>query len=104
MIRVNIFYPREDGVAFDMDYYLNKHIPMVRELLAGQCKGISVEVGVAGAMPRTPPAYVAMAHLLFDSVEAYQAAMKPHVGAIMADIKNYTAIKPVLQVSEVKLT
>jgi len=31
MIKVNMLYPNEEGKKFDMDYYCNIHIPMVRE-------------------------------------------------------------------------
>jgi len=58
----------------------------------------------AGAAPGTQPAYVAMGHLLFDSAEAFQAAFAPHAATIMADIPNYTAIQPIIQMSEVKLS
>jgi uncharacterized protein (TIGR02118 family) len=44
-----------------------------------------------------------MGHLLFDSVEAYQQAFAPHVDAIMGDVKNYTNVEPVVQISEIKL-
>jgi len=43
-----------------------------------------------------------MAHLLFDSVQAFQGAFGPHADSIMADILNYTDIQPILQISEVK--
>ncbi len=31
MIKVSVFYPNEEGKKFDWEYYLNKHIPMVRQ-------------------------------------------------------------------------
>jgi len=54
-----------------MDYYCNSHIPMVQEKLGGAFKGGSVEQGLGGIKPGSPPIYFAMAHLLFDSVEAF---------------------------------
>ena len=44
----------------------------------------------------------AMAHLSFDSVEAFQAAFGPYPETIMGDIPNYTDIAPTIQVSDVK--
>jgi uncharacterized protein (TIGR02118 family) len=103
MIKVSVFYPQNPGATFDMGYYLGKHIPMVREKLGAACKGVSVEQGLAGGAPGAPPTYHAIAHLTFDSVEAFQAAFAPHADGIMGDIPNYTRIQPIIQVSEVKV-
>jgi uncharacterized protein (TIGR02118 family) len=42
-----------------------------------------------------------MCHIFCDSVEAFQTGFGPHAAEIMADIPNYTDLKPVLQISEV---
>ncbi len=104
MIKVSVLYPYQEGVDFNMGYYLSSHIPMVRQKLGAACKGAAVEGGLAGGTPGSHPTYVAMGHLLFDSVEAFQAAFAPHAAAIMADIPNYTAIQPTIQISEVKMS
>jgi uncharacterized protein (TIGR02118 family) len=97
MIRVSVFYPQSDGAKFDWDYYLASHIPMVREKLGKACKGISVEKGLAGGPPGTPPTFLALCHLSFDSVDAYQAAFAPHAA-------NYSSGQPAVQVSEVAVS
>lgn len=103
MIKVSVLYPRSPGSRFDMEYYLNTHIPMVRDKLGAACRGIAVEQGLAGGAPGTEPTYAAMGHLLFDSTEAFQEAFAPHAAAILADIPNYASVEPVIQISEVKL-
>src|SRR5271166_6314148 len=103
MIKVSMFYPRREGSKFDIDYYCNSHIPMVRQKLGAACKGAAVEQGIAGATPGSPPAFTAMGHLYFDSAEAFQTAFGPHAAAIMADIPNYTDIQPTIQISDVKI-
>jgi len=103
MIKVSVFYPNEDGKRFDMDYYVNKHIPLVRDRLGAACKNAAVEAGLGGAMPGSPATYVAMGHLWFDSVESFQQSFAPHAQEIMGDIPNYTDLQPVIQVSEVKM-
>jgi len=103
MIKVSVFYPNREGSKFDMDYYCKSHIPMVQQKLGAACKSVAVEHGLGGAAPGSRPSYVAMGHLYFDSVEAFQAAFGPHAQAIMADVPNYTDIEPVIQVSEVKI-
>jgi uncharacterized protein (TIGR02118 family) len=106
MIKVGVYYPYSGGAPFDMTYYLEKHMPMVRQKLGAALKSMSVEHGLQGmADPSSagPPTYVVMAHLGFDSVEAFQAAFGAHAQAIMADVANYTKIVPILQISEVKM-
>ena len=103
MIKVSVLYPHEDDRGFDMDYYCERHIPMVRQKLGAACKGASVDQGMSGPAPGSPPMYAAIGHLLFDSVGAFQLAVAPHQAEIMADIRNYTEIRPVIQISEVKM-
>ncbi len=102
MIKVSVLYPYKEGTGFNMDYYLNRHIPMVRDTLGAACKGIAVEQGLSGAAPGSHPAFVAMGHILMDSPAAFQAAFAQHGAKFMADIPNYTAIEPVIQISDVK--
>jgi uncharacterized protein (TIGR02118 family) len=103
MIRVNVFYPYTPGAKFDMAYYLQKHIPLVQKRLGSAVKGVTVDQGLSGGAPGAPMTYIAMAHLLFDSVEAFQAAFAAQAAEILGDIPNYTTIEPIFQISEVKL-
>lgn len=103
MIKVSVLYPNEEGKKFDIDYYCNTHIPMVQEKLGDALKGGNVEHGLGGIEPGSQPAYIAMGHLYFDSIETFQAAFGPHADAIMADSPNYTDIQPTIQISDVKI-
>ena len=103
MIKVSVFYPAGEDKKFDIDYYCNSHMPMVREKLGAACKSAAVEQGVGGGAPGAPATYAAMGHLYFDSVGDFQGAFGPHAEAIMGDMPNYTNITPVIQISEVKL-
>ncbi len=101
MIRISILYP--DTGRFDMDYYLNTHMPRSIALLSeGKgYRGVSVERGVSGAMPGSAPTYVAMCHLLFDSTDDFIAVFMPNAAELQGDMPNYTDIEPVIQFSEV---
>lgn len=103
MIKVSVFYPNEAEKSFDLDYYCTKHIALVRERLGAACKQIAVESGLGGGSPGSPATFVAMGHMYFDSVEAFQQAFGPHSAEIMGDIPNYTDIQPTIQISEVKI-
>lgn len=103
MIKVSVLYPNTPGCKFDMDYYVNRHMPMVQQKLGAACKRIAVEQGIAGGAPGAPATYVALGHLYFDSTDAFQAAFAPHAQEIMADIPSYTNTEPTIQISEVKV-
>ena len=102
MIKMSVFYPNS-GAKFDMAYYLRTHIPLVQKRLGAALKGVNVEQGVSGIGPGEPMTYITIAHLLFDSVETFRSAFAAHATEIQGDIPNYTAIKPIFQISEVKL-
>lgn len=105
MIKVSIFYPRKEGGNFDMDYYLDVHMPMSIERLGTHpgFRGVSVEGGLDGPVPGTIATYVAMCHFLFDRVEDFMSAFTPHASVLQGDMTNYTNIEPVIQFSEVKI-
>ena len=42
-----------------------------------------------------------MCHIFCDSVADFQAGFGPHAQEIMGDIRNYTDLAPVIQISEV---
>jgi uncharacterized protein (TIGR02118 family) len=99
MIRMSVFYPATEGQAFDHDYYVGSHLPMLREKLGDALKGLSAQKGTGDGLGGDPP-FVAIAHLDFDSADAFQAAFMPAAGDIVADVANYTAIQPMMLMSE----
>jgi uncharacterized protein (TIGR02118 family) len=103
MIKVSVFYPNGPAAKFDMEYYCARHIPMVQRLVGSSLKGVAVEKGLAGAAHGSAPSFLAMGHLVFDSVEAFQGSFGMHSTEIVADVPNYTNTHPVIQVSEIML-
>ena len=102
MIKVTVMYPNEPDKKFDMDYYQNKHIPMILGLLAsGGLVRVELEKGISGADPNSPPTYVVVGNLYFNAVEEVHAAFSTLGREIMGDIPNYTDIQPVFQIGEV---
>ena len=100
-IKVSVLYPGGDGITFNMDYYLNKHVPMVTGLLGDAMIGATIEQGLSGAAPSAPAPYVTMGNIYFESLESFQSSFGPNAMAIMGDVPNYTNGEPVVQISEV---
>jgi uncharacterized protein (TIGR02118 family) len=97
---------RPSWSRFDMAYYVEKHMPMSIRLLSPHpgFRGVSVEKGVAGAPPGSAPAYVAMCHFTFESVETFMDAFLPHAATLEGDIPKYTDVAPVIQFNEVLIS
>jgi uncharacterized protein (TIGR02118 family) len=102
MVKVSIFYPNSAGATLDMAYYTSKHLPMIQKKVAS-CKGVGAAKGLAGGAPGSQPTYIAIGHLLFDSVELFESDFGPHAPEILADVPNYTNTRPIIQISEITL-
>ena len=99
MIRVNVMYPKQDDGTFDYDYYLETHMPLVKDRWKDVVRSVEVYKGLSGA-GGAAESYVTIANLKFDSVEAFQQALEAHAQEIMGDIPNFTNIDPVIQIEE----
>lgn len=101
MIKVTILYPNSDGKTFDIDYYAQKHMPMVAKVLGDSLKLFTIDVGIAGRTPDEAVPFLAIGYLYFDTLSAYQSSFGPNAEKITSDIPNYTNIQPVVQISEI---
>ena len=106
MVRISILYPNSKGSKFDFPYYVDRHMPRSIALLSAHAgfRGVSVEKGVSGPQPDSPPAYAAMCHFLFDSADSFLAAFMPHAPELQGDIPNYTDVAPLIQINEVLIS
>ncbi len=100
MILVSVMYPGGSGTRFDMDYYLKRHMPMVRERWspvglheAKVVKGVGTPDG--GAAP-----FQVMALLTWDSADAFKKAAEANGEEIFGDIPNFTDTQPAVQINE----
>jgi uncharacterized protein (TIGR02118 family) len=101
MIKVSVIYPNKPGARFDHDYYRAKHLPLIKSRMGAGLKYYAIDKGLAGKDGKAPPAYVAMCHLLSDSMEAYHSSFGPYAKEIDGDIPKFTDVTPVVQISEV---
>ena len=104
MVKVSVLYPSKPGNRFDVDYYVRVHMPMAKRLLGPAVKEISVEIGIGGEAPGEPAPFAAVAGFTCESVEAFIAASMPVLEQLQGDIPNYTDIKPLFQISEIRET
>ena len=103
MFKVSIMYPPTPSGRFDMSYYINSHMPMVKDKIGETCTGFTVENGIAGGAPGSSAPYMAIGALMLNSLDVFGAVMAQHGAEIMADIPNYTDSQPLIQISEIKV-
>jgi uncharacterized protein (TIGR02118 family) len=102
MIRVSVMYPSGAGKKFDHDYYAKKHMVLVHARLDSLgLRRTEVDRGLAGGAPGAPAPYAAVGHVYFETLGAFQAAMKVHGKELFDDVPNFTDITPQVQISEI---
>jgi len=93
MVVVSVLYPA--GPAFDMAYYCDHHLPLVRRLLepAGM-------LSLGYYRPDTPAPYQLIAELRFADRTVTNAALAAHGPQTQADIPSFTAAQPVILIGD----
>ncbi len=102
MISVVVLYPNKVGSKFDLDYYVHKHLPLVRDRL--EPMGMrSLTYSVERAMDPSAPlqVYRLSAELRFDDMDSAMRALQAHGPETQADIPNFTDVAPVILIGEV---
>ena len=103
MIKVSVMYPNTPESTFNIEYYCNEHMPLVGKLFGKAMKSSAVVYGLAGAAPGEAAPFIAIGHMVFDSVESFQHAFALKAEEIMTDLPNFTNIQPQIQISEIKI-
>ncbi len=102
MFKVTILYPNGEDKTFDMDYYEKKHMPMMAGFLGKNLKFYEIDKGLAGRTPNEKVPYLAVGYFYVKDVAEYNKVIGQNRDAIISDIKKYTNIQPIIQISEVK--
>ena len=63
MIKVSVMYPYTADARFDHAYYRDKHMPLLKARMGDACLSYTVDKGLAGGAPGSPPTYVGMCHV-----------------------------------------
>lgn len=101
MIKVTVMYPNTPDALFNLGYYCDQHIPLVRRRLGEHCRSYIVEKGLQGITAGSAATYVVISHFFFDSLESFRSAFSPHSAEIMGDFAHFTNEVPLIQISEV---
>ncbi len=78
MVVVTALYPNEPGSSFDYEYYLNKHVPLVRERWRPMGLENQRQVRGMGTLDGSPAPYQVIAFLTFRTLADFQKAAQEH--------------------------
>ena len=101
MIRITVSYPAREGARFDHGYYQQQHASLIRaQLGAHGLRRLEIDQVLSDGAGKSAPV-VAAAHMLFDDLPAFKAAMAAGGKVLAADLPNYTDITPLVLISQV---
>jgi uncharacterized protein (TIGR02118 family) len=103
MVKVGSFYCNGAGKIFDMKYYCEIFVPLLKELFGDELKGVAVDQGLYGGEPDAEPFFFALGQYFFDTEEQAVTAYFSNLERIQAERPKFTNIEPVVQVSQVIL-
>jgi uncharacterized protein (TIGR02118 family) len=102
MFKVTILYPNGEGKSFDMNYYEEKHMPMMAGFIGDNLQFYEIDKGIAGRTANDSIPFLAVGYFYIRDVAEYNKAIAANRETIVGDIGNYTNIQPIIQISEVR--
>ena len=100
MIRVAVMYPQSKDKSFDLEYFKNKHMKLVKEKLGPMgLVGAELDSGISG-IGGSPAPYFAIGYMVFETLEAFKSAIAKFGQELAADTPNYTNVEPLVQISD----
>ena len=94
MFCASVTYPITEGGTFDLDYFVDRYVPMFVGFLGDNCARFEVRRGLQ--TPGAPaPTYVCVANFWVRSGEEFAAALQRHGEALYGDIPKFTNIEPI---------
>jgi uncharacterized protein (TIGR02118 family) len=101
MITYSVFYPYKDDTYFNMDYYCNNHLGIIKRCFGEKCKGIIVVKGEEN--DNKEPRYTCICHIFVNDKKEFTEIMEKARPELLADVKNYTNIIPTSKIFEVSM-
>jgi uncharacterized protein (TIGR02118 family) len=100
MVVISVLYPKAGESHFDHDYYLQKHMPLVRS--RWQAMGLIRDVLMRGSLTLDggEPGFELIGFLTFHSVDQVQAALAAFGQEIIEDIPNFTNVTRLIRMNE----
>jgi uncharacterized protein (TIGR02118 family) len=102
MYKITVMYPNAEDKKFDMKYYQEKHMPMMRSILGKTLKKLHIDKGIKSSFdPNATVPFLAIGYLYVSDLEEYNKKIMANIDRIRSDFANYYNGAPTVQISEV---
>lgn len=98
MATTTVLYPTKEGSTFDMDYYLQKHMPLV----TAKWGSYGLTQWLVTDLRGTEQPYSVQATLIWESAASFDKAREAAGAEVFADIPNFSSEQPIVLFGGVK--
>jgi len=98
---INILYPAKDNDAFDFDFYLRRHVPLIKDILGASLHRLEVRKGTSAQDGTAAPTYTCVISIWIADWPAYEKAIAARAPELIAEVPLFTKVMPMIQIDEV---
>ena len=98
---INILYPAKDNDAFDFRFYLDRHVPLIKDILGKSLHRLEVRKGATSQDGSGPPTYTCVISIWIADWPAYENAIAARASELIAEVPLFTKVMPIIQIDEV---
>src|SRR5215510_7252744 len=97
---ITILYPAKDNDAFDFEFYLRRHVPLIKDILGDRMHRLEVRKG-ASAQGGGAPTYICVISIWIADWPAYEKVIAARASELIAEVPLFTKVMPLIQIDEV---
>jgi uncharacterized protein (TIGR02118 family) len=98
---INILYPAKDNDGFGFEFYIKKHVPLIKDILGNILHRIEVRKGVSSHDGTGVPAFTCAICIWIADWPAYEKAIAARASELIAEVPLFTKVMPQMQIDEV---
>ena len=98
---ITILYPAKDNDAFGFEFYLNRHVPLIKDILGKCLERIEVRKGASAQDGSSAPTYTCVISIWIADWPAYEKAIAARASELIAEVPLFTKVMPIIQIDEV---
>ena len=98
---ITVLYPAKDNDAFGFEFYLKRHVPLIKDSLGKSLHRIEVRKGASSQDGAGPPNYTCVISIWIADWPAYEKAIAARASELIAEVPLFTKVMPQMQIDEV---